>query len=583
MTKLYALSFFIFGFSIFTSCSQTTVKPHHDLGKAIESSVFPTEIAEYVKNWDSRKLAAPSVYTITGTCGGLPKVDVKTAPGFCVGQIDDGAGMVFPRTAVEINSTAIFVVDMGGWEANNGRFYILKSKNGKYERTTVLDKTKLTNKALLPVLDRPHLALKGPDDHIYIGAATAIGRFDPKIGLSSLEIVVQNIPAQGLHPLKAFTFDQSGNLYVNVGSATNVCEKQGVFYAKQTRCTEAESTDIGQALIRIYPKVGKSYSSTNYRVYARGLRNSMALLWHPKKNILIQGENSRDNVSKYDLKMTNLDFPHEEINIIKEGSHYGWPYCFDSNLNNPEWTHVDCQGYAKPYMLLPAHSSPLSMIMYNGSQFPSWYQNRILASLHGYEPRGHRIVAYLRDDNGLPTGKPLSVVYGWDSKGQQLMGSPVGLSQTADGGVLIVEDKSKKVLKLFFDTNQRTDGKPILEIPDVIIQTEEEKNKIFNLKKKLDLALNRSVPPLFAQIQSKMIDKHCAQCHSGADARGLSLDLYDYEDNEKRIINKRKAQEILNRLKGGTEFAVMPPDGFTNLNEKNEMIILFQKWIDSLK
>ncbi len=46
----------------------------------------------------------------------------------------------------------------------------------------------------------------------------------------SLEIVISNIPKQGLHPLKAFAFDDQGNLFVNVGSATNVCQKDGIKY-----------------------------------------------------------------------------------------------------------------------------------------------------------------------------------------------------------------------------------------------------------------------------------------------------------------------------------------------------------------
>lgn len=78
-----------------------------------------------------------------------------------------------------------------------------------------------------------------------------------------------------------------------------------------------------------------------------------------------------------------------------------------------------------------------------------------------------------------------------------------------------------------------------------------------------------------------MIDKHCASCHSGADARGMQLNEYDFINNEARIIKKLKAFDILDRIKGGTHLSQMPPDGFSSEEEKKHLVDLYLQWINS--
>lgn len=544
---------------------------------------FPTETAPYVTNWDERKIAALSQYKTQGTCGGLPRItSVKTAPGFCLGLVDNGDNMIFPRTAVESENKSLLVIDMGGWKKLNGRLYRLDLRNGKYQRTTLLDAGKMKSANKKVALDRPHLIARGPDGLMYIGAAGTISRFNPNSSdiESSLELVITGIPQEGLHPLKTFVFDDQGNLFVNVGSATNVCEKSGFYFEKAASCREAEETDIGQALVRKYLRNNDGSYSANYQIFSRGLRNSMGLLWHAQSRQLLQAENGRDSIGKFAKSLSDKDYPREELNVLSENHHYGWPYCYDSNKQNPEWQHVSCNNYEAPALFLPAHSAPLSMIEYKGSLFPAWYKNRVLISLHGYEGRGHRIVTFLRDEQGLPKGKALSVVYDWEARGSQTMGSPVGLSEMQDGSVLIVEDKSRKVLRLFFDGNQKGTGKPVDEIPDRIAESENEALTRERLKKKLETALRNPEPPIFAKIQEQMIDKHCASCHSGADARGMELNWYDFEGNAQRIRESGKGHEILERIQGTGSYAPMPPDGFSSLEEKNALLELYIRWLN---
>jgi glucose/arabinose dehydrogenase len=565
---------YLIPFSLVLACTSASVKTDNK-----QTTDIHPEVADYVQKWDERKIAALPVYNTSGLCGGLPKINLKTAPGFCVGLIDNGEGTVFPRTALQVDEKNILLVDMGGWKKSNGKLYMLTHVNGKYTRRKILDAAQSENALIKNALDRPHLLLRGPDQKIYLSSTSMIVRLDPFANPieNSFQVVISGLPNLGLHPLKVFTFDDQENLYVNVGSATNVCKKQGVFFDQHADCSEVEDWIAGQGQVRKYTKQSDGTYSKNFVVFSKGLRNSMGLLWNQIGQNLIQAENSRDNIFENDTSLSNTDLPHEEFNVLVDGGRYGWPYCYDNNLNNPEWTGFDCRSQIMPHLLMPAHSSPLSLMMYRGNLFPGWYKNRMLISLHGYEPRGHRIIAYLRDDKGLPTGAPLSIVYGWDATKNQPTGSPVGLSEMSDGSVLIVEDKNRKVLRLFFDP-KLGNGKPVNEIPTTVQIKDTEKTAL--MKTRLQETLGAGNAPLFARIQNELIDKHCTGCHAGADARGLELTPYDFEGNESRILAANKQRQILSHLRGEDSFAQMPPDGFPSTEEKNKLIDLYVQWLN---
>lgn len=548
----------------------------------------PDDYVRYVQFFSRSPSAVASKYKITGDCGGFPRVDVKTAPGFCLGQVFDGGGLKKPRTAAVLSDTEVVLVDQGSWNPYDGRVYILKFSQGKSSLHEIISAKSFPNKKDIrrEIINRPHQVSVGPDGKFYLGAFSSILRFDPRAAnpANTVEVLIKDIPAQGLHPLKAFAFDDHGGIFVNVGSATNVCQKSGITGTKSTVCDEAENFSVGQAQIRRYSFTGDGKISPKFEVYAKGLRNSVALVWDSKRQVLIQGENSRDAINKFAPQISTSDFPHDELNVVEKGNHYGWPYCYDNNLSCPEWTHLKCEGYKKPYLFLPPHSAPLAALYYSGNLFPAWYQGRLLMSLHGYEPKGHRIVAFKRDDKGLPTGVPQSLVYGWDSKGEQKYGSPVGLTQLNDGSLLIVEDTNLKVLRLFYNSNEG-DGAPVQELdkanPVVNPQDPEEEEK--RHLRLLDKLRDGNAPP-FTLFQHKVIDKTCYECHGGESAPGgLQLLRYDDEGNAERIISLGKAKEILEMMRGNPEYPAMPPQGFDSEEEQKEAAALLEAWVKSLK
>ena len=89
----------------------------------------------------------------------------------------------------------------------------------------------------------------------------------------------------------------------------------------------------------------------------------MGLVTH-ESGTLLQAENGRD--------FNDESEPFEEINVIKKGLHYGWPYCYDFQATSPEWkSAVRCaKDFEPPLILLPPHSAPLDLMYYHGKMFP---------------------------------------------------------------------------------------------------------------------------------------------------------------------------------------------------------------------
>jgi glucose/arabinose dehydrogenase len=189
----------------------------------------------------------------------------------------------------------------------------------------------------------------------------------------------------------------------------------------------------------------------------------------------VQAENSYD--------FGDATTPFEEINVIKAGGHYGWPYCYDFDKATPAWVRaapMDCAGpaHTRPVALLPPHAAPLSALYYDGAMFPE-LKGKLLMSWHGWRATGARVVAFDVDAAGVPvatlragypvyvTGsrtakrvryplgpaaEPHVLTPGWGLiPGLRPHGMPVGLSVAPDGSIWIAEDKNGTIVRLARD------------------------------------------------------------------------------------------------------------------------------------
>lgn len=383
-------------------------------------------------------LAAP---VHAADCGGFPQLEVATPPGFCAAVIADG--FKFPRGIQPLPNGDIVVVDMRNWEPNRGSIWLLKPAAGKYERLR-----------LLGGLDRPNGITLGPDGLLYVGLVHRIIRFDPRKPEVVEDVIggqsgVAPLPGLGRHLLTTMRFDAQGDLYVNVGSASDHCEdEKGNAPLPSQRCAEAEGPQA-LGVIRKYKMRWPQGTVVSWENYASGLRNSMALALHPVSGALWQADNGRDAIQAAMPKLANdNELPHDELNLVRRGANYGWPYCYDDNRTSPEYPSAVCSKYEAPARLLPAHAAPLGMTFYTAARYPALYKNSLIIGFHGYREHGHRLVALLPDNKGQPLGKMVELIGDWGHKDKQSMGAPVDIKQGPDGNVYLVEDRTGRVVRL---------------------------------------------------------------------------------------------------------------------------------------
>jgi glucose/arabinose dehydrogenase len=477
-------------------------------------------------------------------CGPYPKLRITLRAGFCAGLVASKAdGLIFPRTLVQVPDTRfLLVADMGGWTAKKGRVLLLDPDAAEGKRL----------KVLLSGLDLPHGLAVGSDKRIYVGAVDKIFRFDPLAAdpAATVETIVQGLPgltpvlpdgtriAHNFHPLKNFVFDRIGRLFVNIGAPSDACDAQ-------QPCRPGEGDAAMAALWMFAPPDGGIFPALKpgdpnppHTIYARGLRNSMALAVHPNfpdtGYAFLQGENGRD--------LPDADKPNEEINALTPGKHYGWPYCYDVATVSAEYAAflkkpgpyrdlcANAALYAPPLSVMPPHGAPLGMLYYGGDKF-SGLKGKLIVALHGYRPTGNRILIYDTDEHGFPKiapppvrynvscgtpqvfaagGKPIAaapyaeLVSGWHKvNGVRPQGAPVGLAVASDGAIWVAEDKNQTIIRIDADDrpsdtlpcNARTVAQ-IAALANATMKNAEQRKRV-------------------DAVRTELVEKHCTSCHAG--------------------------------------------------------------------
>lgn len=272
---------------------------------------------------------------------------------------------------------------------------------------------------------------------LYVSAVTKILRFDgieARLAAPPAPVVVTDkLPdgmgpgsPRGQHDWRYIGFGPDDLLYVSIGGPCNVCEMPDPNYA---------------TIVRMKP------DGSNMEIYAKGVRDSVGFDWHPATKELWFTDNGRDNLGD--------DVPNDELNVAyKPGLHFGFPYCFQGNVPDPELgSKMPCARTEPPVQMMGPHVAAIGMQFYTGSMFPAAYRNAALIAQHGSwnrtKPIGYRVMVAHTD--GRKVTKFDALVEGFLPKdGGPVLGRPAGVFMLPDGSVLVSDDEMNRIYRVTY-------------------------------------------------------------------------------------------------------------------------------------
>jgi len=149
------------------------------------------------------------------------------------------------------------------------------------------------------------------------------------------------------------------------------------------------------------------------------------------------------------------DIPNCELNHAPhKGMHFGFPYCHQGDLLDPEFGKgKNCADYTPPAEKMGPHVAPLGMRFYTGNMFPAEYQKQIFIAQHGSWNRsqfiGYRVMVAKLDASGKVVGySPFAT--GWLGENNKVTGRPVDVEIASDGALLVSDDSRGAIYRISY-------------------------------------------------------------------------------------------------------------------------------------
>jgi glucose/arabinose dehydrogenase len=284
------------------------------------------------------------------------------------------------------------------------------------------------------------------------------------------QVVVADLPLTGDHPMHPFAIDANGQLYVDLGSATNACQAENRVAGSlgHDPCTELET----RAGVWRYDanKTGQRFSPAER--YATGIRNGEGFSFDAKGRLFVT-QHGRDQLSQNFRKLytpaQSAELPAEEVVEVVRGGDYGWPQCyFDGDQKKlvlaPEYGGDGggkvgvCGEKKEPAAFFPAHWAPNDLLIYTGTAFPAAYQGGAFVAFHGSwnrapGPQGGYDVAFQPMQNGVAAGGFVVFADGFAGAVKEPGRAdfrPTGLAMGPDGALYISDDRHGRIWRVTF-------------------------------------------------------------------------------------------------------------------------------------
>ncbi len=272
-------------------------------------------------------------------------------------------------------------------------------------------------------LNKPHgLAVADNGMTLYIAEETRI--IKARLYSDANVETIATLPAGGRHTTRALGFGPDGRLSVSIGSTCDACVEKN----------EEHGTIISM-----------NTDGSDRKIIARGLRNAVFFTKHSGTGDLWATEMGRD--------FKGDDIPPEEVNIIRDGAHYGWPYCYGDRVRDQSfqlYEDFDCSATVAPHATLPAHIAPLGLAFIPDS-WPAEYRGDLLVAEHGSWDSsvkvGYKVVRIPLTANGAAEGPAQDFLSGFLQPGQRVIGRPVDMVFD-DERLLITDDQTGSVYRI---------------------------------------------------------------------------------------------------------------------------------------
>jgi glucose/arabinose dehydrogenase len=284
---------------------------------------------------------------------------------------------------------------------------------------------------------------------------------------------VGEIPLNPGHRARNFAIGSDGALYLNVGSATNSCQKEdrknespGV-----DPCTELET----RAGLWKYDANTPNQKFSAKERYATGIRNGMGIAIGPDGK-LYATQHGRDQLHDnwpklFPTTAYQAENPAEELMQVNQGDDFGWPYCYYSVdekklVNAPEYggdgkKSDRCTGKKAPVAAFPGHWAPMSLLFYSGSALPADTRTaRSSPSMARGTARPTRRLVPRSSSSRSRTARPRARTRPSPTASPRLPAAqlqpgtakhrPTGLAQGPDGSLYITDDMGGRIYRVTY-------------------------------------------------------------------------------------------------------------------------------------
>jgi len=259
-------------------------------------------------------------------------------------------------------------------------------------------------------LESPH-GIELHNDALYYTDETHVYRFDFTSATAvtgTRKLMTDRLPTGGVNFTRTIRWVPADRkFYISIGATSN----KNTEGDNQTATVHRMDEGGGKPAVATYG----------------GLRNTVGMDVHPTTGELWGIDNGTELLSPV--------LPPTEVNILKIGRFYGWPYYYSQNFRDPDYMDADTVKYPKngvpPIIELESHAEVLDMTFYRGTALGPDWTNAALVTFHspdrpmvvrlraagnGANPRVADFLAGFTDAEGAVWGQPVAVAFSPDGK-----------------------------------------------------------------------------------------------------------------------------------------------------------------------